>query len=51
MNLVEKCGFAWEVYAAVNLTVSEAASAFHRFQLVNSMQDFLSCLGYKRRVD
>ncbi len=48
MNLAEKCAFACGVYAAVDLSVSGAASAFQRFQLVNSMQDFLSCFGYER---
>jgi hypothetical protein len=51
MNLAEKCAFACGIYAAVGLSVSRAASAFQRFQVVNSMQDFLSCFGYERRVD
>src|SRR6266849_4214883 len=34
MNLAEKCAFACGIYAAVELSVSGAASAFQRFQLV-----------------
>jgi hypothetical protein len=48
--LPEDYAFAGEIYAAVDQSFTEPASVLQRFQPVNSMQDFLSPLGYEGRV-
>jgi hypothetical protein len=50
IRIGRKLRIGTEIYAAVDQSFIELASGVQRFQLVNSMQDFLSPHYYERRV-
>jgi hypothetical protein len=50
IRIGRKLRIGTEIYAAVDQSFIELASGLQRFQLVNSMQDFLSPHYYERRV-
>ena len=50
VRIGRKLRICTEIYAAVDQSFIELASGLQRFQLVNSMQDFLSPHHYEGRV-